>query len=254
MRKSGAVLLASILLGGCGGANVSKSWTAVDACLKQHPSFVGNVGGDETGGPGNRGTLSVEGSAGALANAWRYASHAVAVADTAGMGPPGPTVTYYGNIALAVNASTSQNAAASIVSCFDQVYGTSASSGGAGTSTTQAAPAAPDTTPTTASNTAPTTTPASNASGVAPVVQMGPVPRRKQCDASVLTDVERPNCPLAERAFAAVVAAYQNNRQVPARVTVADPASGGTATLSCDIQGDAVGQSQDEINCVNDLT
>jgi hypothetical protein len=119
---------AAMLLAGCGSggganANVSRPWHAVDSCLEQNLAFIGNVVTDNTGGRGNRGVLSVEGSGGALANAFRFQSHAAAVAGERGIGPPGPTVTYYGDLALEVNASTSQDDATFIQSCFSQVYG-----------------------------------------------------------------------------------------------------------------------------------
>lgn len=126
MRRSGAVVLVAAVLGGCGsggGSNVPKSWQRVDSCLEQHPSFVGNVAADDTRGPGGRGTLSVEGSGGAIANAFRFKSHAAAVAAERGIGPPGPTVTFFGNIALEINAGTSSSADAAIAQCFSQVYG-----------------------------------------------------------------------------------------------------------------------------------
>jgi hypothetical protein len=107
-----------------GTQNVGRSWSAVDSCLEQRLAFVGNVGTYETGGPAKRSVLAVEGSGGALANAYRFASHQAAVVAERGLGPPGPTVTYHGKIALEVNAGTSQRDATFIRGCFDRVYGT----------------------------------------------------------------------------------------------------------------------------------
>src|ERR1039457_6219190 len=136
-----AALAICVAIPGCGSssssnANVAQSWHAVDSCLEQHLSFIGNVVGDNTSGPGNLGTLSVAGSGGFLANAFRFRSHAAAVASERGIGPPGPTVTYYGDLALEVNASTSRDDATLIQSCFSQVYGGAA---GSNTSSTTAA-------------------------------------------------------------------------------------------------------------------
>ncbi len=76
----------------CGGENtITSAWRKVDPCLEGHPSFVGNVG-VERGGPGDAiDTLSVEGSGGALANAFRFPSLADAQAAEQGIGPPGRT-------------------------------------------------------------------------------------------------------------------------------------------------------------------
>jgi hypothetical protein len=41
--------------GGGGNGQVPASWQKVDSCLEQHPSFVGNVVGDDTSGPGAKG-------------------------------------------------------------------------------------------------------------------------------------------------------------------------------------------------------
>lgn len=82
------------------GSGATSSWHSVASCLEQRPAFVDNVVAQDKGGPGGRGTLSVEGRGGALANAYRYPSHAAAVAAEQGIGPPGPTVTYYGPVAL----------------------------------------------------------------------------------------------------------------------------------------------------------
>ena len=142
MRRSSAVVVAAIVVGGCGSSSghdgsghavrvSSASWMNVGACLERDPSFTGNVAGDDKSGPGGRGTLSVEGSRGALANgyrfkranAYRFKSHAAAVASERGIGPPGPTVTLHGDIALEVDPRTSQSDAAAITRCFSQAYG-----------------------------------------------------------------------------------------------------------------------------------
>jgi hypothetical protein len=144
MRGSSAVVVAAIVVGGCGSGSghdgtghvptvrvSSASWMNVGACLERHPSFTGNVAGDDKSGPGGRGTLSVEGSGGELANAYRFKlanayrfkSHAAAVASERGIGPPGPTVTLYGDIALEVDPRTSQGDAAAITQCFSHAYG-----------------------------------------------------------------------------------------------------------------------------------
>ncbi|MGO9899689.1 MAG: hypothetical protein ACLP0J_08340, partial [Solirubrobacteraceae bacterium] len=50
--------------------------------------------------------------------------------------PPGPTVSFYGNVALEVNASTSQYAGGAIQQCFENVYGNAATTTTASTATT----------------------------------------------------------------------------------------------------------------------
>jgi hypothetical protein len=146
-RTSSLALLA-VFLGGCasggaasgGSANVSQSWHAVDSCLEQHPTFVGNVVGDNTSGPDKRGSLTVETySGGAGAIAFRFRSNSAAAAAERGIGPPGPTVTYYGDIALEVSSGTSQKKAVLIENCFDQVYGAPTSNEASGTTTTATA-------------------------------------------------------------------------------------------------------------------
>ena len=65
----------AVLVAACGGqSTITSAWKHVDSCLEQHPSFVGNVVAGK-GGPGDTiDTLSVEGSGGALANAYRFPS------------------------------------------------------------------------------------------------------------------------------------------------------------------------------------
>ena len=146
--RTSSLALLTVFLGGCasggagsgGSANVSQSWHAVDSCLEQHPTFVGNVVGDNTSGPDKRGTLTVETySGGEGAIAFRFRSHSAAAAAERGIGPPGPTVTYYGDIALEVSSGTSQNKAVLIENCFDQVYGAATSNEASGTTTTATA-------------------------------------------------------------------------------------------------------------------
>lgn len=92
-------------------------------------------------------------------------------------------------------------------------------------------------------------TTSTSANGIAPVLSIGPVPDREQCNANVSTDLNAPNCPLAEAVYAGVVAAYQKNRQVPAHVSVSDPTTGGTQTVSCEVRGGAVNYRDDEVYC-----
>jgi hypothetical protein len=120
-----AAALAAVVLAGCGsssstgtGSTVSRSWHRADECLEKHPAFVGNVVGTDHGGSGKRGVLTVEGATGALANAFRYPSHRAAVAGERGIGPPGPGVTYFGQVALEINHGTSSGDAALIKSCL----------------------------------------------------------------------------------------------------------------------------------------
>ncbi len=96
-----------------------------------------------------------------------------------------------------------------------------------------------------------TTANAQDGSGAAPVLSAGPVPDRKRCNSNVDTDLNDPNCPLAESTFAAMVAAYKATGQIPAQVVVAEPATGAKETSSCDTQGDAAEYANDEIACAN---
>ena len=152
-----AIAVGCLAIVACGGQNtITSAWKKVDSCLEQHPSFVGNVVVSNGGGNGAMDSLSVEGSGGALANAFRYRSAADAKSAEQGIGPPGPTVTFYGKIALEINASTSQGDASAIQACFDTAYGASASvqSSKAGSATSTK----PGTSPTTTETTHPTTT------------------------------------------------------------------------------------------------
>ena len=187
-----------VLLTACGGQDtITSAWKKVDSCLEQHPSFVGNVVIGK-GGPSDAiDTLSVEGSGGALANAYRFPSSADARSAEHGIGPPGPTVSFYGNIAFEMNASTSLASAGAIEACFKSVYGTAAT--------------APPTHPTT-----------------------GPLPSTgtRSCDGTVFAGATT-SCSLAQDVFTAFldalnrIAARTGTSVIPPRIT----AIGGTTPL-----------------------
>ncbi|MEA2474390.1 MAG: hypothetical protein QOE06_2305 [Thermoleophilaceae bacterium] len=113
-------MAAALAVAGCGSghARVSASWHAVDSCLERRPALVGKVRGDDKDGPGGRGSLFVTVSPSRYAEAFRFRTHAAAVA---GVGPRG-TIAYYGPIALLVS-SGSRGEEAFIKGCFARVYG-----------------------------------------------------------------------------------------------------------------------------------
>jgi hypothetical protein len=129
-RCVGLSAVGVLAIAGCGsggGSHVPAVWREVDNCLESHPAFIGNVVAESQGGPpGAKGTLSIASSgdlAGFVANAYRYASPAAATAGENGVGPPGPTVSFYRNIALEVNSGTSRRDDSFISRCFDRTYG-----------------------------------------------------------------------------------------------------------------------------------
>ena len=103
----------------------------------------------------------------------------------------------------------------------------------------------------TSTPTAHSATTANAQGGAAPVLSIGPVPDRKPCNSNVDTDLNDPDCPLAESTFAAVVAAYKATGQIPAQVVAVEPATGAKTTTSCDAQGDAAEYGNDEVACAN---
>jgi hypothetical protein len=187
MSRLGILITSAVvLLTACDGqSTITPAWKKVDSCLEQHPSFVGNVVVEKGGGGGAIDTLSVEDSGGALVNASRFPSAAAARSAEQGIGPPGPTVFLYGDIALEVNASAPRNKAGAIERCFNGVYGT-------GTSATS-----PSTVPTASpATTSPTTT--------QPQEVTGPLPSTgtRSCDGTVFAGPGT-SCDLAGDVFTA---------------------------------------------------
>jgi hypothetical protein len=212
--------------GACGGENtITQAWRTVDSCLEQHPSFVGNVVVGK-GGPGDAiDSLSIEGSGGAFANAYRFPSAADARSAEQGLGPPGPTVTFYGNgnIALEVNASTSQGTAGAVEQCFDSAYGNPSLNTATAATTTGAL--ATTTSTKTVTSASPTTT---------VYQQTGPLPTTgtRSCDGTVFAGLGT-ECSLAQDVFTAYLdalnksAAQTGTPTIPPKIT----AIGGTTPL-----------------------
>ena len=221
----------------CGGENtITSAWRKVDSCLEEHPSFVGNVV-VEKGGPGDAiDALSVFGSGGALANAYRFPSLADARSAEQGIGPPGPTVTFYGNVALEVNASTSQHAGGAIDECFDNVYGNAA------TATAASTPTASNT------STAPTTT----TGGAASRVNSAPrVANLRPCAGQVSgapkdLSSTTPDCWFANAAYYAVREAYQQTGQIPPQVELQGDGPGPRVPFRC-----TAATSANQISCTD---
>ena len=117
---------ATNVLAGCGGTgssapSIPRAWQKVDNCLEQHASFAGNVAyNHQNSGPGWHGSLNitVDGASGFIATAYRFKSHAAAAAGEKGIGPPGPTVHFYGPVALEINPGTTRSQANAIENCF----------------------------------------------------------------------------------------------------------------------------------------
>lgn len=95
-------------------------------------------------------------------------------------------------------------------------------------------------------NIAPT---AVTAGGAAPIDNYGPATDRKSCVHNIYTTADRPDCGLAVAVFAAVKLAFARTQLLPARVSVVDPSSGHTATVSCSLTGDATYYGDEELLC-----
>lgn len=123
-----AILGAIGVPAGSSTASVSP-WSKVDSCLEHHASFAGNVAVGKGRGNGAVDSTSVWDSRGTLAWGFRYRTPSAARAAERGIGPPlGPTVIFYGNVALQINRSIPPGAASAIQSCFDSIYGEGAGS------------------------------------------------------------------------------------------------------------------------------
>lgn len=133
MRRLGLLLcvVLAVAFAGCGSSGgssskVSPSWAKVDSCIETNPSFIGNVIGTDRGGPGGQGGVSVArlgDSAGFVANGYRFSTAAAAAQAERGIGPPGPTVSLYGQVALEIHGGVNRKGASEIRACFDKVYG-----------------------------------------------------------------------------------------------------------------------------------